>query len=96
MFGGSPKVKVTEPDLKVLHAKIGQLALENDFLESALAKAGLPAIFNTDQSCQFTSLEFTDMLKQNNIAISMGGWRDNVFVERLWRSVKYEKVYLHA
>ena len=68
VFGGSPKVKVTEPDLKVLHAKIGQLTLENDFLESALAKAGLPAIFNTDQGCQFTSLEYHYISSQ-----TMGG-----------------------
>lgn len=68
-------------------------------VEEALAKHGKPEIFNTDQGSQFTSLDFTGLLKQNGIAISMdgkGAWRDNVFVERLWRSVKYEEVYLRA
>ena len=54
---------------------------------------------NTDQGCQFTSLEFTSVLKEHGIRISMDGkgrWRDNVFVERLWKSVKYEEVYLHG
>jgi putative transposase len=68
-------------------------------LEEALAKHGKPDIFNTDQGSQFTGAEFTDVLISNGIKISMdgkGAWRDNVFVERLWRSVKYEEVYLHA
>lgn len=68
-------------------------------VEEALAKFGKPEIFNTDQRSQFTSLDFTRLPKQHDIAISMGGkgvWRDNVFVERLWRSVKYEEVYLKA
>ncbi len=68
-------------------------------VQEAINRYGKPDIFNTDQGCQFTSMEFTGPLKQNNIAISMDGkgcWRDNVFVERLWRSVKYEEVYLHA
>jgi putative transposase len=68
-------------------------------LDEALAKYGKPEIFNTDQGCQFTSLEFTSVLKQHGIRISMDGkgrWRDNVFVERLWKSVKYEEVYLRA
>jgi putative transposase len=68
-------------------------------VEEALAKHGRPEIFNTDQGSQFTSLEFTQLLSGNGIAISMdgrGSWRDNVFVERIWRSVKYEEVYLHA
>ena len=68
-------------------------------VEEALAKHGPPEIFNTDQGSQFTSIEFTRLLAANGIAISMdgkGSWRDNVFVERIWRSVKYEKVYLHA
>ena len=68
-------------------------------LEEALARFGKPDIFNTDQGSQFTSLEFTELLKENGIAISMDGrgcWRDNVFVERLWRTVKYEEVYLKA
>jgi len=70
-----------------------------DALEEALARYGKPEIFNTDQGSQFTSAGFTGLLLENAIAISMdgrGAWRDNVFVERLWRSVKYEEVYLRA
>jgi putative transposase len=70
-----------------------------DAVEEALVKYGRPEIFNTDQGSQFTSLEFTQLLAGKDIAISMdgkGSWRDNVFVERIWRSVKYEEVYLHA
>jgi len=70
-----------------------------DALEAALVRYGKPAIFNTDQGSQFTSADFTGLLSKNTIAISMDGraaWRDNVFVERLWRSVKYEEVYLRA
>jgi putative transposase len=68
-------------------------------LEDALARHGRPEIFNTDQGSQFTGAAFTGVLADNGIAISMdgqGAWRDNVFVERLWRSVKYEEVYLRA
>ncbi|WP_315766446.1 IS3 family transposase [Bradyrhizobium sp. SZCCHNS2005] len=68
-------------------------------LEDALARHGKPAIFNTDQGSQFTGAAFTGVLTDNGIAISMdgkGAWRDNVFVERLWKSVKYEEVYLRA
>ena len=68
-------------------------------LEDALAKHGKPDIFNTDQGSQFTCEAFTDVLAKNEIKISMdgkGAWRDNVFVERLWRTVKYEEVYLRA
>jgi putative transposase len=68
-------------------------------VQEALASYGTPEIFNTDQGCQFTSLEFTSLLKEHSIQISMDGtgcWRDNVFVERLWKSIKYEEVYLHA
>jgi putative transposase len=68
-------------------------------LEDALARYGKPDIFNTDQGSQFTGAAFTGALIKNGIAISMdgkGAWRDNVFVERLWRSVKYEEVYLRA
>jgi putative transposase len=68
-------------------------------LEEALTKYGRPTIFNTDQGSQFTSEAFTDILLKNKIEISMdgkGSWRDNVFIERLWRSVKYEEVYLRA
>jgi putative transposase len=70
-----------------------------DAVEEALAKCGCPQIFNTDQGSQFTSAAFTSALSRNNIAISMdgkGAWRDNVFVERFWRTIKYEEVYLHA
>ena len=68
-------------------------------LEEALAKHGKPDIFNTDQGSQFTSIDFTSVLTKAGVAISMdgkGAWRDNVFVERLWRTVKYEEVYLRA
>lgn len=77
--------------------------LTTDFCLEALAEAialhGCPDIFNTDQGSQFTSIEFIDFLKAHGIRISMDGkgcWRDNVFVERLWRTIKYEHVYLHA
>ena len=68
-------------------------------LEEALERYGPPDIFNTDQGSQFTSDDFTQVLKDNGIRISMDGkgrWIDNVFIERLWRSVKYEEVYLKA
>ena len=70
-----------------------------EILEDALARHGKPEIFNTDQGSQFTGSAFTGVLARNGIAISMdgkGAWRDNVFVERLWRSVKCEEVYLKA
>lgn len=70
-----------------------------DALEEAIERYGAPEIFNTDQGSQFTSEAFTDVLKSADIKISMDGkgrWVDNVFVERLWRSVKYEEVYLKA
>jgi putative transposase len=68
-------------------------------LEEALSKNEKPEIFNTDQGSQFTSEDFTGLLRKNGIDISMDGkgrWRDNVFVERVWKSIKYEEVYLHA
>ena len=68
-------------------------------LDEALARCGTPEIFNTDQGAQFTAEDFTGVLKAQGIQISMDGkgrCLDNVFVERLWRSVKYEEVYLHA
>jgi putative transposase len=68
-------------------------------LEEALAQYGRPEIFNTDQGSQFTSTEFTGVLERSGITISMDGkgrCMDNIFVERLWRSLKYEEVYLHA
>jgi putative transposase len=77
--------------------------MDTDFcieaLEEAIKRYGRPEIFNTDQGSQFTSKDFTDVLKDNDIKISMDGkgrWIDNVFIERLWRSVKYEEVYLHS
>ncbi len=79
------------------------ITMEADFcieaLEEAMAKYGKPEIFNSDQGSQFTSEAFTRVLNDNAISISMdgkGAWRDNVFVERLWKSVKYEEVYLRA
>jgi len=87
---------------KVLAWRVS-ITMEADFcveaLEEALARYGKPEIFNTDQGSQFTSMAFTSVLLREKIAISMdgrGAWRDNVIVERLWRSVKYEEVYLHA
>ena len=87
---------------KVLAWRISN-TLTTDFcieaVQEALHRYGKPEIFNTDQGSQFTSVDFTDLLKDNGIAISMdgkGAWRDNVFIERLWRSIKYEEVYLHA
>ena len=67
-------------------------------LNDALATSGHPEIFNTDQGSQFTSLDFTGVLKDASVAISMDGrgrCLDNIFIERLWRSLKYEAVYLH-
>jgi len=87
---------------KVLSWKLS-ISLDTAFcieaVEEALARYGKPEIFNTDQGSQFTSMAFTQLLIQNDIKISMdgkGAWRDNVFVERVWKSVKYEEVYLHA
>ena len=77
--------------------------LTTDFCTEAVQEAvtnyGTPTIFNTDQGCPCTSLEFTGILNAHGMQISMDGtgcWRDNVFVERLWKSIKYEEVYLHA
>ena len=79
------------------------ITMESDFcleaVEEAMAHHGTPDIFNTDQGSQFTSSAFTGLLRHHGIRISMdgqGAWRDNVFVERLWKSVKYEEVYLKA
>jgi putative transposase len=87
---------------KVLSWRLS-ITLETSFcieaVNEALARHGKPDIFNTDQGSQFTSIDFIKVLKDANIAISMdgkGAWRDNVFVERLWRTIKYEEVYLHA
>ena len=87
---------------KVLSWRLSN-TMDTDFcvaaLEEALGKYGKPNIFNTDQGSQFTSDAFTGMLAENGVAISMDGrgrWMDNVFIERLWRSLKYEEIYLHA
>lgn len=87
---------------KVLSWRLS-ITLETDFcieaVEEAIHRYGKPEIFNTDQGSQFTSVGFTSLLVENEIAISMDGkaaWRDNVFVERLWRTIKYEEVYLRA
>jgi putative transposase len=87
---------------KVLSWRISNV-MDTDFCVEALNEAfnryGTPEIFNTDQGSQFTSEAFTDELKKREVKISMDGkgrWVDNVFIERLWRSVKYEEVYLHA
>ena len=87
---------------KVLAHRVS-ISMTTDFcveaLTEAIEKYGVPEIFNTDQGSQFTSNDFTQVLKDNRIKISMDGkgrWVDNVFVERLWKSVKYEHVYLHA
>jgi putative transposase len=68
-------------------------------LEEAICRHGRPGIFNTDQGSQFTSPRFTEVLREAGIRISMDGrgrWMDNIFIERLWRSLKYECIYLHA
>lgn len=87
---------------KVLSWRLSN-TMDTDFcvaaLEEALAKYGKPDIFNTDQGSQFTSFAFTNVLREKEIRISMDGrgrWLDNVFIERLWRSLKYECVYLNA
>ncbi len=87
---------------KVLSWRLSN-TLDADFcvaaLGDALAKYGTPEIFNTDQGCQFTSLEFTEVLKAAGVRISMDGkgrWMDNVMIERLWRTLKYDCVYLNA
>jgi putative transposase len=87
---------------KVLSWRLS-ITLETDFcieaVEEAINRYGKPEIFNTDQGSQFTSVGFTSLLIEIEIAISMDGkaaWRDNVFVERLWRTIKYEEVYLRA
>ena len=87
---------------KVLAHRLS-ITMETDFcikaVEEAIQRYGTPEIFNTDQGSQFTSSAFTGLLQHHGIRISMdgkGAWRDNVFVERLWKSVKYEEVYLKA
>lgn len=87
---------------KVLAWRVS-ITLETAFcieaVEEAMARYGKPEIFNTDQGSQFTSTDFIKLLKDAGIAISMdgkGAWRDNIFIERLWRSIKYEEIYLHA
>lgn len=87
---------------KVLSWRISQ-TLDADFCIEALKEAfkryGSPAIFNTDQGCQFTSYRFIRELKESNVRISMDGqgrWRDNIYVERFWKSLKYEDIYLRS
>jgi len=87
---------------KVLAWRVSN-TLATDFcleaLQEALARHGVPEIFNTDQGSQFTDEDFTSPLLAKGVRVSMDGrgrWVDNVFVERLWRSVKYEDIYLHA
>ena len=87
---------------KVLSWRLSN-TLDSDFcvsaLEEAIARYGRPEIFNTDQGCQFTSKAFTDVLKTNGIKISMDGrgrFLDNIFIERLWWTVKYHYLHLHA
>jgi len=87
---------------KILSFKLSN-TMHTDFcieaVQEAIQKYGPPEIMNTDQGSQFTSLEFTDLLKSHGIQISMDGkgcWRDNVVIERFWRTVKYEEVYLKA
>jgi putative transposase len=87
---------------KVLAHRVS-ISMTTDFcieaLEEAITRYGPPEIFNSDQGSQFTSAEFTQVLGDHDVKISMDGkgrWVDNVFVERLWKSVKYEHVYLHA
>lgn len=87
---------------KVLAHRVS-ISMETDFcidaLQEAIVKYGCPEVFNTDQGSQFTSEAFLNELKLRNIRISMDGkgrWMDNVMIERLWRSVKHEEVYLKA
>jgi putative transposase len=87
---------------KVLAWRVS-ITLETSFcieaVEDAMARHGRPEIFNTDQGSQFTSIDFIKLLKDAKISISMdgkGAWRDNRMIERFWRSVKYEEIYLHA
>jgi len=87
---------------KVLSWRVSN-SMDADFcveaLEEAIDKYGCPEIFNTDQGCQFTSESFINVLKRNNIKISMDGrgrFQDNIFIERLWWTVKYQYLYLRA
>jgi putative transposase len=87
---------------KVLSFRVSN-ALTTEFcveaLEEAFMRYGTPGIFNTDQGSQFTAEDFTDAVLNNGVRVSMDGkgrWIDNVFVERLWRTVKYDNIYLHA
>ena len=87
---------------KVLAAKVA-ITLETchavEVLQEAFTRHGKPEIVNTDQGSQFTAQEFVQAVKDRECHLSMdgrGAWRDNVFVERLWKSVTYERVYVHA
>lgn len=88
---------------RVLSWRLSNALLTTDFymdaVQDAMTRSGAQIIFTTDQGCPFTSLELSGLLKNHGIQISMDGtgcWRDNVFVERRWKSVKYEEAYLHA
>ena len=87
---------------RILASRVS-ISMDTDFcieaVEEAITRYGKPEIFNTDQGSQFSSSAFTSLLHGHDIRISMDGkgcWRDNVFIERVWRSIKYEEVYLHA
>ena len=91
--------KTTFQHCNIIFRITKNLLLCIEVLQEALLNQGNPEIFNSDQRSQFTSTEFTDVLKENKITISMDGRGralDNIFIERLWRSVKYECIYLNA
>jgi putative transposase len=97
-MGGGHHLHPNAPGLRLSGGR-GRLVQPQGTQLAAIHRYGTPEIFNTDQGSQFTSTDFTTLLRDNGIKISMDGkgcWRDNVFVERLWRSVKYEEVYLYA
>ena len=91
--------EITDPLVTREPSIHGSRTRSNEFCIEALARHGRPEIFNTDQGSQFTSPRFTKVLQDAAVKISMDGrgrWMDNVMIERLWRSLKYECVYLHA
>ena len=100
-YAGSRMLRdlLNQDGIEVGRKHVATLMKRMEALEEAIARCGEPEIMNTDQGSQFTSQAVTGRLKEQGVRISMdgrGAWRDNVFVERLWRSVKYEEVYLHA
>ena len=87
------------PSHSVLAHKVAEAVHAKEVIEQAFARHGTPEIVNTDQGSPFTAVEFTDAVLAQGCKLSMdgrGAWRDNVFLERVWRSVKYERVYLKA